>query len=93
MSNVAVSTTFYNVPLEERTLFEGYCNLQYGQETSWITKFNFNLSNHGMQYSNTYSVYVYQSNCQIFQNDTGTIRFDLQVRATIFAILFLCVNE
>nr|XP_022289580.1 von Willebrand factor D and EGF domain-containing protein-like isoform X2 [Crassostrea virginica] len=78
MSNVAVSTTFYNVPLEERTLFEGYCSLQYNQETSWITRFNFNISNHDMQYSNTYSVYVYQSNCQIFQNDTGNIHFDLQ---------------
>ena len=74
-----MSATSYSVNLEERTLFEGYCSLQYGPATSWITAFRFNISNDGTQYSENYTVYVYQSQCQTFQNDSGVINFSLQV--------------
>nr|XP_022293366.1 von Willebrand factor D and EGF domain-containing protein-like [Crassostrea virginica] len=77
-SNSVMSATSYSVNLEERTLFEGYCSLQYGPATSWITAFRFNLSNDGTQYSENYTVYVYQSQCQTFQNDSGAINFSLQ---------------
>lgn len=33
------SVTSYRVKLEESTLFEGYCGLEYGLERSWITTF------------------------------------------------------
>ena len=78
-SKSVMSTGSYNVRLEERTLFEGYCRLQYGLESSWITKFQFNLSNDGNHYSENYLVYVYDSNCQTFHNDSGDIYFTLQV--------------
>ena len=78
-SKFVMSTTSYHVRLEERTLFEGYCSLQYGPESSWITRFQFSLSNDGNHYSENYSVYVYDSNCQTFHNDSGDIYFTLQV--------------
>nr|XP_022287219.1 von Willebrand factor D and EGF domain-containing protein-like [Crassostrea virginica] len=77
-SKSVMSTGSYNVRLEERTLFEGYCRLQYGSESSWITRFQFNLSNDGNHYSENYLVYVYDSNCQTFHNDSGDIYFTLQ---------------
>lgn len=74
-----MSTTSYNVRLEENTLYEGSCSLQYGPKTSWITMFHFNLSNDATQVSETYRVYVYQSECQTFHNNSGIISFTLQV--------------
>ena len=78
-SRSVLSTTSYNVRLAERTLFEGYCSLQYGLESSWITKFQFSLSNDGNHYSENYYVYVYNSKCQTFHNDSGDIYFTIQV--------------
>ena len=83
-SKSVMSTTSYHVRLEERTLFEGYCSLQYGPESSWITRFQFSLSNDGNRYSENYSVYVYDSNCQTFHNDSGDIYFTLQVSQKLF---------
>nr|XP_022317659.1 von Willebrand factor D and EGF domain-containing protein-like [Crassostrea virginica] len=77
-SKSVMSTTSYHVRLEERTLFEGYCSLQFGPESSWITRFQFSLSNDGNRYSENYSVYVYDSNCQTFHNDSGDIYCTLQ---------------
>lgn len=79
------SVTSYRVKLEERTLFEGYCGLEYGLERSWITTFQFNLSNDGTQFTNSYTVYIYQSECQIFNNVSGKINFTLQVSSFLNA--------
>lgn len=79
------SVTSYRVKLEESTLFEGYCGLEYGLERSWITTFQFNLSNDGTQFTNSYTVYIYQSECQIFNNVSGKINFTLQVSSFLNA--------
>ncbi|XP_078340873.1 von Willebrand factor D and EGF domain-containing protein-like [Crassostrea virginica] len=77
-SDTRVSTEFYTVKLEERTLFEGYLSLQYGQENTWITTFKFNMSNDNTQFSEMYRVHVYQSKCQAFNNISGDVSFTLQ---------------
>lgn len=69
----------YNTKLEERTLYEGYCNLEYGSGDSWITAFQFNLSNDGTQFTDSHTVYIYQSACQTFNNESGDVYFTLQV--------------
>lgn len=71
--------TQYNTKLEERTLFEGYCSLEYGSGDSWITAFQFNISNDGTQFTDSHTVYIYQSACQTFNNDSGNVYFTLQV--------------
>ena len=89
-----VSVSSYTVHLKERTLFEGYCSLQYAATSPWITEFQFRLSNDGTHYTKSYNVYVYQSQCQTFYNETGNISFNLQVIRTDFIVLafiFVCV--
>nr|XP_022293342.1 von Willebrand factor D and EGF domain-containing protein-like [Crassostrea virginica] len=76
--NSVISTTSYTTILEERTLFEGYCGLQHGADTPWITKFTFNLSNDDNYYSENFTVYVYNSQCQTIHNDSGNVYFTLQ---------------
>nr|XP_022339990.1 von Willebrand factor D and EGF domain-containing protein-like isoform X1 [Crassostrea virginica]XP_022339999.1 von Willebrand factor D and EGF domain-containing protein-like isoform X1 [Crassostrea virginica] len=77
-SDTGVSSASYTVQLEERTLFEGYVSLQYSQENAWITTFKFNMSNDDTQFSEMYTVYVYQSKCQTFNNNSGDVSFTLQ---------------
>ena len=74
-----LSSVSYNVMLEERTLFEGYCGLRYDSQSEWITRFQISLSNDGNISSDSYSVYVYNSQCQTFHNDSGDIYFVIQV--------------
>nr|XP_022309439.1 uncharacterized protein LOC111115119 [Crassostrea virginica] len=78
-NNSVLIATNYSIGFEERTLFEGFCSLYYGSNPLWITKFLFHLSNDGSHFSESYSVYVYQSDCQTFQNDSGDIHFTLQM--------------
>lgn len=77
--NAITGVDFYNTSLEERTLFEGFCRLVYETNNTWVTQFVFNMSNDEAFYSDTFSVYVYQSECQIVNNYTGNIFFTLQV--------------
>ena len=77
--NSVISTTSYTTFLEERTLFEGFCSLQHGADTPWITKFTFNLSNDDNYYSENFTVFVYNSPCQTIHNDSGNVYFTLQV--------------
>ncbi|XP_061171058.1 von Willebrand factor D and EGF domain-containing protein-like [Saccostrea echinata] len=77
-TNTVSAQEKYTVNLEERTLYEGYCKLEYATTPSWVTFFTFNISNDGNQFSNSFEVYVYQSKCQIFNNDTGSVNFTLQ---------------
>lgn len=77
-NNTVALVTQYNTKLEERTLFEGYCSLEYGSGDSWITAFQFNISNDGTQFTDSHTVYIYQSACQTFNNDSGNVYFTLQ---------------
>lgn len=77
-NNIETSETSYTVALQERTLYEGFCSLEHGLGLSYYTTFHFNLSNDGTQFSPQYTVYVYQSACQTFQNISGKIEVTLQ---------------
>eukprot|EP00105_Crassostrea_gigas_P015202 XP_011432123.1 PREDICTED: von Willebrand factor D and EGF domain-containing protein [Crassostrea gigas] len=76
--NTVTSQISYTVELQERTLYEGLCGLEYGSGSTFYTTFHFNLSNDGTQFSPLYTVYVYQSACQTFQNISGNIKVTLQ---------------
>lgn len=67
----------------EKTLFEASCALVFNESESWFSKFVFSLTNDGEQFSTEHTVYVYQSKCQIFKNESGAISFSLQVYAFI----------
>lgn len=69
----------YQVQLREKTLFEASCSLVFGASESWFSKFVFNLTNDGERFTGEYKVYVYQSECQIYRNESGTISLSLQV--------------
>ena len=74
-----LSTTDYEVTLQERTLFEGYCLLEYSSDDHWVTEFTFNVSNDGSRFTENFNVYTYQSLCQEYQNNTGNITFVFKV--------------
>ena len=87
-----VSVSSYTIKLKERTLFEGYCSLQYAATSPWITEFQFRLSNDGTHYTKSYNMYVYQSQCQTLINETRNISFNLQViriNFIVFAFIFV----
>lgn len=77
----SVSIDDYVVGLEERTLFEGFCPLEYDSSNHWVTEFSFNISNDGSRFTENFQVYTYQSLCQEYQNDTGNITFVFKVSA------------
>lgn len=84
-----LSTTHYEADLQERTLFEGFCPLEYSNDEHWVTEFTFNISNDGSRFTENYNVYTYQSLCQIYQNNTGNITFLFKVYPnTIIRLLF-----
>lgn len=68
----------YQAKLMEKTLFEASCALVFNDSESWFSKFLFRLTNDGEQFTEEHTVYVYQSKCQIFKNESGTITFSLQ---------------
>lgn len=74
-----MSVIEYVVSLEERTLFEGFCPLEYVSENHWVTIFSFNVSNDGSRFTESFYVYTYQSLCQEYRNDTGNATFVFKV--------------
>lgn len=76
----SLSIVDYVVNLEERTLFEGFCSLDYEQDSHWVTEFSFNISNDGSRFTENFHVYTYQSYCQEYRNDTGNITFVFKVK-------------
>ncbi|XP_061167273.1 uncharacterized protein LOC133176126 [Saccostrea echinata] len=74
-NGTVLSETNYESSLQERTLFEGYCPLNYNTDDNWVTEFRFNVSNDGSRYTDNYNIYTYQSLCQKLKNDTGNITF------------------
>lgn len=75
-----MSVKEYDVSLQERTLVEGFCPLEYSSNNHWVTEFTFNISNDGSRFTENFHVYTYQSLCQEYQNDTGNITFVFKVR-------------
>lgn len=69
----------YQVELREKTLFESSCSLMYEKSDSWFSKFVLKLTNDGVQFTEEYTMFVYQSECQIFKNESGNINISLQV--------------
>lgn len=68
----------YQVELREKTLFESSCSLMYEKSDSWFSKFVLKLTNDGVQFTEEYTMFVYQSECQIFKNESGNINISLQ---------------
>ena len=85
-NGTTLTTTDYQVNLQERTLFEGYCPLEYSSDDHWVTEFTFNVSNDGSRYTENFHVYTYQSLCQEYQNNTGNITF-------LFKVYFLVKDK
>nr|XP_022312815.1 uncharacterized protein LOC111117870 isoform X2 [Crassostrea virginica] len=75
VDGITVSIVDYEANLQERTLFEGFCPLEYTSDDHWVTEFTFNISNDGSRFTDIYFVYTYQSLCQEYQNNTGTVTF------------------
>lgn len=69
----------FTVSLQEQTLFEASCALIYETSESWFTEFDFSVTNDGEKFTEKYSVYVYQSQCQTLRNESGIISVTLQV--------------
>lgn len=67
------------LPLEERTLFEGYCPLPVNRSGTWTTEIKFNISNDGARFTDTYNVFIYQSQCQEYHYESGNVFFTLKV--------------
>ena len=80
MDGTPISRAEYHSYLEERTLFEGYCPLEYSSDDHWVTEFTFNISNDGRRYTENFNVYTYQSLCQAYQNNSGNITFLFKVK-------------
>lgn len=59
-----MSVKEYDVSLQERTLVEGFCPLEYSSNNHWVTEFTFNISNDGSRFTENFHVYTYQSLCQ-----------------------------
>ncbi|XP_056003373.1 uncharacterized protein LOC125657435 isoform X1 [Ostrea edulis] len=66
------------LPLEERTLFEGYCPLPVNTSGTWTTEIKFNISNDGVRFTETYNVIIYQSQCQEYHNQSGDVFFTVK---------------
>lgn len=72
------------LPVEEKTLFEGYCPLLFNISGTWTTEIKFNISNDGFQFTDTYNVIIYQSQCQEYHNQSGEVFFTLKVNYPTF---------
>ena len=81
----------FTVSLHEKTLFEASCDLVYATSESWFTEFDFSITNDGEKFTEKYSVYVYQSQCQILKNESGIISITLQVSVSLLMWYRFCV--
>ncbi|XP_062598528.1 von Willebrand factor D and EGF domain-containing protein-like, partial [Saccostrea cucullata] len=64
--------------LEERTLFEGFCPLQYSTDGVWTTEIKFSISNNDVLFTEKFTIHVFQSSCQEYHNDSGRVYFTLK---------------
>ncbi|XP_062603868.1 von Willebrand factor D and EGF domain-containing protein-like [Saccostrea cucullata] len=75
VDGASLATESYQIGLQERTLFEGFCPLQYSSLRPWVTFFQFNISNDDKSFTKTFNVYTFQSLCQEYQNNSGDIYY------------------
>lgn len=78
-NGTVTTVSSYEVRLKERTLFEGYCTLEFNDKPSWMTVFQFNLTTDGRHYSKNYTVHIYQSVCQKIHDEFGIVSTSLKV--------------
>ncbi|XP_061170968.1 von Willebrand factor D and EGF domain-containing protein-like [Saccostrea echinata] len=76
--------------LKERTLFEGYCPIPFNTTGIWTTEINFKISNDKLRFTDTYQIFIYQSTCQEYHNDSGNVFFTL--KSAFCYIDGTCVN-
>lgn len=65
--------------LEEENLFMGSCSIPSDDVTSWVTKYMFNVSYDRKQFTQSFSFYTYQSECQQHLVENGLDHFTLKV--------------
>lgn len=65
--------------VEEENLFRGSCSIPSDDVTSWVTKYMFNVSYDRKQFTQSYSFYAYQSECQKHSVENGQDHFTLKV--------------
>lgn len=79
-NGTVTTVSTYEVRLKERTLFEGYCTLEFSDKLSWMTVVQFNLTTDGgRHYSKNYTLHIYQSVCQNIHDEFGIISTSLKV--------------
>lgn len=64
--------------LEEENLFMGSCSIPSDDVTSWVTKYMFNVSYDRKQFTQSFSFYTYQSECQQHLVENGLDHFTLK---------------
>ncbi|XP_062574323.1 von Willebrand factor D and EGF domain-containing protein-like, partial [Saccostrea cucullata] len=77
-NNTIVYTSDTEEPLDDRTLFQGACPLPEDNRVTWITKFTFKISYDRNQFSPSYSIYKYQSECQQISYVNGAEQVNLK---------------
>ncbi|XP_061190172.1 von Willebrand factor D and EGF domain-containing protein-like [Saccostrea echinata] len=78
VNQTTVTEEHKQVQLQERTLFEGFCPHSVNSSGLWITEITFNISNDGLRFTDTYEIYIYQSECQEYHNESGNVFFTLK---------------
>ncbi|XP_065937722.1 uncharacterized protein [Magallana gigas] len=74
----SIALTQLERPLEEENLFRGSCSLPSDDVTSWVTKYMFNVSFDRKQFTQTFSFFIYQSECQYHTVEKGYDHFILK---------------
>lgn len=80
----SIALTQLERPLEEENLFRGSCSLPSDDVTSWVTKYMFNVSFDRKQFTQTFSFFIYQSECQYHTVEKGYDHFILKVHYVDF---------
>lgn len=65
--------------LEDENLFRGSCSIPSNDVTSWVTKYMFNVSYDRKHFTQSFSFYTYQSECQQHSVEKGLDQFTLKV--------------
>lgn len=72
-------TMLYEEKLQEHTLYEASCQIPVETRNWWINQISFNISNDGLLFSKTFSMIVYDSECQIPDSKSESTNFRLHV--------------
>lgn len=64
--------------LEDENLFRGSCSIPSNDVTSWVNKYMFNVSYDRKHFTQSFSFYTYQSECQQHSVEKGLDQFTLK---------------